>query len=182
MNNAGSNLAHFSGDSVTARDVTIVAETLDYAKAHTLAGAGALLATGVGAESNAVVSSTTTAYVGSGSDIRAYNSFSLIAEETPEALADSQGVSVGLFGLSVGVSLSDAQTRPTVRSYIEPNSNIVTGIFVTGDPTLTFRSEAKLTPDPNTQLDFVPGIVTQVDEDHGIRHPRFSLQLPIHGQ
>jgi len=147
---------------LTAQDVTIVAETLDYAKAHTLAGAGALLATGVGAESNALVNSTTTAYVGSGSDIRAYNSFSMTAEETPEALADSQGVSVGLFGLSVGVSLSDAQTTPEVRSYIEPNSNIVTGIFVTGDPTLTFRSEAKLTPARTPLLDFIPGIVTAV--------------------
>jgi hypothetical protein len=161
-NNMGVNFAHVDGASVTALDVAIVAETQDYAKAHSLAGAGALLASGVGADSEALVISTTQAFLGSGTNIRAYNSFLLSADETPEALADSKGISVGGLGLAVGVSFSDAQTRPFVRSFISPNSNIVTGIFATGNPTITLRSEAELMPVLGAQLNFVPGTVTQV--------------------
>jgi len=149
--------------SLTAQDVEILAETLDYAKAHTVAGAGALLASGVGADSSAVVSSITHAYVGAGAEIRAYHCFRLAAAETPEVIADSMGVSVGGIGLAVGVSLSDAQTRPEVRSYVAPDSIITVGIFATGEATFAFRSEANLTPTSDTRLDFVPGTVTEAE-------------------
>ena len=119
----GSTRAKLDGSATATGDITVQATEIDSARAYAQAVASGIVSAGANS-ATATITPTLEASIGNSATISAGGDLSLLADAVADTQADAFGISAG--GFSIGASIANATTSPTIDTHIG-SSNVTAG-------------------------------------------------------
>ena len=154
---AGAQVGVAAGKNVRHLTINAVCET--NGEADALAVAAGIGLAGQGNQSVVRLTPTLQAFIGGFANVKVTGDLSVTATATPQADADTSGVSAGT--VAVGVSLAEATVTPNVKSFVAPNATVVVGSRLHHNPSLVFKHVGKMTGLPSLTFDHDAASITR---------------------